>query len=246
LRKNDNRLNQSDTMQPSGWWWNAILWLTHNVLPKIHLLWTRTWRVKYEGVDNLRAASKAGGVYVGIWHCNILITSMFVARHSDFFQNMITLVSPVWEGELIARFLNGLGYRLIRASGRTDRIQGFKQVVRALRKGEIILAALDGPSGPAELVKPGVINVTAMGKATIIPAIASAKHFIHLPTWDKHKLALPFTTVIISIGNPIDLPKRPTQKQVEQFCSEIEKQMTDMEQRVNSQLSKKKDSFFRS
>ncbi len=218
-------------LPPDTWWWRGLMWFFEHVITFFLRLWVRTWRVEYLGLDSMREARKRGGVYFGVWHQNI-----FALSYTHAYKSVVALVSPVWEGELIARLVKGIGYELVRGSRITNRLSGFTTAVRVLREGRILTMAMDGPEGPAYVVKPGTVTMAASGRAMIIPATCDADWAFHLPTWDGHLLPCPFARVVVSYGPALALPKRPRGPEIEEWCRRIEQSMHFADERVAKAL----------
>ena len=61
----------------------------------------------------------------------------------------------------------------------------------------------DGPRGPREEVKDGLLSILKKTKVTILPLSYSAKFKIKLNTWDKFIFVTPFNKFVAVWGNPI-------------------------------------------
>ena len=84
------------------------------------------------------------------------------------------------------------------------RHQALKEVIDHLKATrEIILFTPDGPRGPAQRVKPGVIMAAQASGAPIIPFSWEASRFWQFKTWDKFLLPKPFTTITVKLGEPV-------------------------------------------
>jgi lysophospholipid acyltransferase (LPLAT)-like uncharacterized protein len=62
---------------------------------------------------------------------------------------------------------------------------------------------VDGPTGPAGIVKAGVIQLARTADAAIIPFYVSADRAWYFNSWDSFFLPKPFAKVIISFGEMI-------------------------------------------
>lgn len=215
--------------------WKPVMWVLEKIVTKYFELVSRTWDVHFHGLEHVRSANKAGGIYLGMWHRSILLLAPTHARRGIY-----AIVSPVWQGEPIARLLQGFGYNLVRGSEITGRVQGFKESVRLLKNGNCLTAAMDGPTGPLEKVKGGIVTMAGAAGASILPIDAVARHYQTLPTWDNQILPLPFTTVHVAYAPAVSPPKRPRGEEIEKQCEEIEFRMKELKNFLSEQINSEK------
>jgi lysophospholipid acyltransferase (LPLAT)-like uncharacterized protein len=211
--------------------WHAALWLLEHGAARLLRLVARTWRVQYIGLENLPAARRLGAMYMCTWHGTLYTTA---SRHRD--RGMYALVSPVWEGDIIAAVLKGFGYRLVRGSGGTGNPADFRRSIELLREGEAFAQAMDGPEGPARKVKPGIITMASAGRAAMIPVYGVGWPSVHLPTWDRHELPLPFAKVVVGHGPPLIWPQRSRGEALNQAVRDAEEAMGELERRCEKRL----------
>ncbi len=126
-------------------------------------------------------------------------------------RRMVALVSRSKDGELVARALGVLGVGSARGSSSRGGTAGLKAVVRALRGGFDAAFAVDGPRGPARVVRTegagvGVVQAARLGRAVVVPmAAACRRRHVVRRAWDGFELPLPFTRVVVVLGAPIDV-----------------------------------------
>jgi lysophospholipid acyltransferase (LPLAT)-like uncharacterized protein len=76
-------------------------------------------------------------------------------------------------------------------------------LVRLLVEGYRASMAVDGPKGPLHKVKPGVFELSRLGKARIVPVgAASSRSIVFHKSWNKARLPKPFARVAIVFGEP--------------------------------------------
>ena len=69
------------------------------------------------------------------------------------------LVSQSKDGDVVARGIQPMGFKLVRGSkGRTGAIEASMQMIEALKKGERCAMMVDGPRGPAKILKDGELK----------------------------------------------------------------------------------------
>jgi lysophospholipid acyltransferase (LPLAT)-like uncharacterized protein len=121
-------------------------------------------------------------------------------------QRMAALVSRSRDGELVAAALARLGIRSARGSSSRGGAAGLRGIVRMLREGTSAAFAVDGPRGPARVVRgDGVMAAARLAGGVVVPmAAACARCHVFARAWDRFELPLPFTRVAVALGAPIE------------------------------------------
>jgi len=88
------------------------------------------------------------------WH-----RSMIACAHRFRSLDIAILISPSFDGELIARTVELLGFRAIRGSSSRGGAMGLRNLQLAYAAGHICAITADGPRGPAFIAKPGVAQL---------------------------------------------------------------------------------------
>jgi len=138
-----------------------------------------------------------------IWHGHALALTLY-----GMDQGIYTVASLSRDGEVAAKVVEGLGYKVIRGSteeGRTGK--GGRKValslIKVLKEGGNVAITVDGPKGPAFRVKKGVIFLAQKTGATIVPFAAKLERYRSLNTWDKLMIPYPFTRGKVLIGEEL-------------------------------------------
>jgi lysophospholipid acyltransferase (LPLAT)-like uncharacterized protein len=118
----------------------------------------------------------------------------------------VALVSRHRDGEILARVLDGLGYRTARGSSTRGGDSGLREMIRAGREGAPLAFTPDGPRGPARTCKPGVVRAAAATGMPVVPTAAAASSGRRLGSWDGFLVPAPGATVCVSRGAPIAVP----------------------------------------
>ncbi|APR85508.1 Hypothetical protein A7982_10857 [Minicystis rosea] len=126
------------------------------------------------------------------------------------FQRMVALVSRSQDGELVAAVLARLGIASARGSSSRGGAVGLKGIVRRLRDGFDAAFAVDGPRGPARVVRSdgggvgAALSARLSGGVVVPMAAACARCHVFPKAWDRFELPLPFTRVAVALGPPIE------------------------------------------
>lgn len=190
---------------------------------------TSRWTVI--GRDHVDAAP--GGAILAFWHGRLL---MGAALRRQTGRRVFMLISAHRDGEIIARGVSGFGVEFIRGSAANPDKPGkdksgasaITQMIAALKDGAIVGFTPDGPRGPGERAKPGVIRLAQMSGAPIIPAAYSVNRGKHLSSWDRFLLAAPFSKGYYVAGAPIHVPADANAEQREALRLRLEKALAEV------------------
>ena len=136
-----------------------------------------------------------------MWHCHQMC--IHGVSHRD---KLNVLISRSRDGEIIARVVEKWGFKTIRGSkGKAGAVEATMQMISALKLGENGAIMVDGPHGPARVVKDGVIKIAKLAGVPIVPIYWYSKNptFVKLPSWDKLRMPITNTNLINLYGEPI-------------------------------------------
>ena len=146
-------------------------------------------------------AERAGERFVyAFWHSVIL--PMAVLRRDE---GIAVLVSRHRDGELITRVIEGLGYVTARGSSTRGGDAGVREMLAWAERGHHLAVTPDGPRGPREQAKPGVVYLTDRTHRRLVPiAVASPSCWV-MRSWDGFRIPKPFARVRVSYGAPLSV-----------------------------------------
>ncbi|HZQ42599.1 MAG TPA: DUF374 domain-containing protein [Acidobacteriaceae bacterium] len=132
-----------------------------------------------------------GPTIFAFWHRTLLISAH---RFRD--KQIAILISPSFDGELIARTVALLGFHPIRGSSSRGGASGLRAMAQAYAAGHICAFTADGPRGPNMVAKPGPVQLAQLSEGTWIGAYhALPNHRWELNSWDRFIIPKPFSTV---------------------------------------------------
>jgi lysophospholipid acyltransferase (LPLAT)-like uncharacterized protein len=162
-----------------------------------------TTRVRVENADAYRREWERGQPVLFVcWHGRLLPLS-----HVHRGQGVVALASLSADGEYIARLLRHWGFQLVRGSSSRGGDIAFRELVRTVRAGRSIAITPDGPRGPREQLKPGVLQLAQITGAPIVPAMAAADRAWWFGGWDRLLVPKPFSRVRVAYGEPLRIPR---------------------------------------
>ncbi|TGK53093.1 DUF374 domain-containing protein [Leptospira bouyouniensis] len=156
-----------------------------------------------------------------IWHTNVLY-SPYLHRK----KNVAVLISESKDGDYINEVVHRFGNTSIRGSSSKGGSKALKAVIQHLKKGLPAAFTPDGPRGPAFIVQPGVIAAAQVTQVPIVPFhYECSRQWILERAWDKHRVPKPFTTFVISYGEPIYVPRELNEDEFEKMRLNVEEAM---------------------
>jgi lysophospholipid acyltransferase (LPLAT)-like uncharacterized protein len=157
-----------------------------------------TWRIRrvgHEAFDEMLA--RAEPFIVVFWHGEIVPVT-WVHRK----RGIAPLISRHADGEIIARIVEGLGYRTVRGSTTRGGVRALLETAQHVNEGITVGFTPDGPRGPRHVFAPGALIVAQRTGRPIVALGASASRAWHLRSWDRHLIPKPFATVTIRYSGP--------------------------------------------
>lgn len=161
---------------------------------------------------------------ITFWHNRILgITLAFHRRYPKRERGGVTvLTSPSRDGEILAQFVAAFGMGSVRGSSSRRGSQALRELVRLIQDGGDIAITPDGPRGPRYSLGPGVILLAQTTGAAILPAHARFSRCLRMKTWDGFIIPLPFSTISVTMGERITIPKDLSEEEFERARKNLE------------------------
>jgi len=164
-------------------------------------LLARTWRYEVAGFENVQRARESGGPLVFVtWHSRLL-----PVIHHRRNEGMALLISRHRDGGYLADLCETWGYRTIRGSTQRGGVGGLLGLIRYLRTGTEVGTTPDGPRGPAEQLKAGIVVAAQHAEARVIAIGARAHRAWWIKSWDRLCVPKPFATVRMFYSAPVEI-----------------------------------------
>jgi lysophospholipid acyltransferase (LPLAT)-like uncharacterized protein len=178
-----------------------------------------TWR--YRDVNALSSlGEKAAPIGIDVpgptifafWHCSMLACAHRFRNH-----DIAILISRSFDGELIARTVERLGFRAIRGSSTRGGAPALRGMADAYAAGRICAFTADGPKGPARIAKPGPVQLAHLTGAAWLGAYhAQPDRAWNLRTWDSFLIPKPFATITFAWPHHTPPQQEPLQAALDQ------------------------------
>lgn len=185
----------------------------------------RTWRfevIAEEGVTPAFHGFIPGREIYCFWHqCVLACAFYFRSTHATI------LISQSFDGELITRTLQLLGYCTVRGSSSRGGQQGLMGLRRVLDEGSPAIFTADGPRGPIYETKMGPIKLAQMTGAPIGAFHLEPQRARVLKSWDRFLIPMPFTRICVSWAEwtrvPMELADRDFEAKRTELNAAIER-----------------------
>jgi hypothetical protein len=190
----------------------------------------RTLRVRREeaSVAALWAARRPV-IYV-VWHGRLLLLPYLYGH-----RGCRVLASRSRDGELVARWARRFGLEPVRGSSSRGGSDALRALARALRAGGEVVVVPDGPRGPREVLKPGVIALARLTGAPIVPMAVGASREWRVRSWDEFRIPRPFARCVMRFGEPIHVSRAADRTGEEAARKEVEAALRDLGWRVDEE-----------
>lgn len=187
------------TQRALTWQRRIMLWIVPPVAAILLRLLGATLR--YEEIfeeDGQEDRRDGAGIWC-FWHrCLLPAACYFHGR-----PRTVLLISASFDGELIARTIERLGYETVRGSSSRSGSAGLRGLVHAVRDGATAVIPGDGPRGPRYLLKPGVATLALLAGLPVNSFYFLPQRAWVLRSWDALMIPKPFSRVVMVWGRPV-------------------------------------------
>jgi lysophospholipid acyltransferase (LPLAT)-like uncharacterized protein len=199
----------------------TVLWLLCRFVKVDTLGW--------EHIEKLREENKP--LVLALWHGQIIYFCYYPPL-----RGAVGMVSQHNDGEYIVRVMKAFKHTASRGSTRTNGSQALRQLARMIRKGREGFLTIDGPRGPAEEVKGGVIQLASISNAVIVPMCFSCKRMWRVGSWDRTMIPKGFGRGVVILHKPIEIPSRLDREQLEDKRAEVEQALREINAQAEESL----------
>ncbi|MFH0997690.1 MAG: lysophospholipid acyltransferase family protein [Pseudomonadota bacterium] len=166
---------------------------------------------------------KGGSLLFCCWHQQVFPTLAYIRDFRELSPPLMISLSN--DGDIGAGIVRRFGWTPVRGSSSKGGLKALKQMIRELRRSRLAGHIVDGPRGPAGIVKPGVITLAQAGRAVIIPVSISADRAWFLKSWDRFMIPKPFAEIRFAFGEMIHLNGADGKTDVEALRGHLESVM---------------------
>jgi lysophospholipid acyltransferase (LPLAT)-like uncharacterized protein len=165
-----------------------------------------------------------------VWHGRILLLPYLYGHRGSH-----VLASRSRDGELVTRWIRRFGLDPVRGSSTRGGGEALRVLTRALRAGREVVVVPDGPRGPREVLKPGVIALARLSGAPIVPMAVGASREWRLRSWDEFRIPRPFARCVVRFGEPIHVSRAADRAGEEAARKEVEAALRGLSWQVDEE-----------
>lgn len=188
----------------------------------VRLAWSWVRKPRTIGEAHADAALARHPSFIPVlWHQHQLFCARWLVGQRERGVKPGFLISPSVDGEIGAMLVDRAGGVAIRGSSSHTGAKALRDFYEALvKQGVSPIITPDGPRGPPWVFKPGAILLAQMSGRPMLPMAYAASRAI-LFHWDRFVIPLPFSKVVVAIGEPRYVPRTMDAKSLEALQVEM-------------------------
>lgn len=164
-----------------------------------------------------------GPVIYTLWHGRLLPLT-YLHRN----RGIHTLISRSADGEYIARVVERWGYEAARGSSSRGGPAALREIVKAARSGKSVAITPDGPRGPRQKLKRGVLTAAQLGGIPLVPMSGAASSAWWIEGWDRFLVPKPFARLYVRYSEPVHVPRNATEDELMKLERDVEQTLNDL------------------
>jgi lysophospholipid acyltransferase (LPLAT)-like uncharacterized protein len=173
----------------------------------IRLWWRWSPVVRVIGDEHAARAIADGAVIPVYWHQHLLHCIRYLLDQQARGLKLGFLISPSLDGEVASMLAARAGAHVIRGSSNTTGARALRDYYVALQQGLSPSITPDGPTGPRYEFKAGPVLLAQMSGRPMLPLAFHATRAWRFRTWDRFVLPVPFSKVVVAVGEPRHVPR---------------------------------------
>lgn len=193
-----------------------------------------------------RLGSLAGGTFFKglppaifvFWHSHQLGMLPLYCSQTSPRPRLYMLISRHADGRIVARIARFFGVYSVAGSSTRGGSEALYELLRHMRAGHHVAVTPDGPKGPAERVKQGVVRIAQRAGTQIYPVAYAAASKWEFKSWDRMFLPKPFSRMVGMVGEPLSVPENLREDEIESYTKELETRLSDLVMAVNSHVAR--------
>lgn len=189
-----------------------------------------TMRIRREEQAVARLWTTGTPIIYVVWHARLLLLPYL---YRD--RGLWVLISRSRDGEMVAGLARRFGFTVVRGSSSRGGAGGLRSLARALSEGHSVVVVPDGPRGPSESVKPGVVALARLSGAPVVPLALAASAEWRARSWDSFRVPKPFARCVVLFGDPVRVTPQPGRAADESARKEIEAALREVTWRADEE-----------
>ena len=188
-------------------------------------LYAMTVRVRFENVEAVEEhVARGGRLIFSSWHQRFF-GGFYLPR--AFRKRICIMISQSRDGTFIANVVQRIGWAPLRGSSTRGGKEALDGMIEGVTKYQIGGHIVDGPTGPARIVKPGLISIAQKTGAVICPTYVFYENPWIAKSWDRFMIPKPFSRVLLRFDPFIPVPPEMTPEEFERLRRCVEETMIE-------------------
>ena len=183
----------------------------------------------FTDIQNIDLPDTGSCVYA-MWHAHQCCIHGFPDR-----EKCSVLISRSRDGQIIGKVVERWGFNVIYGSaGKKGSVEATLQMINALKEGGKCAIMVDGPKGPARVVKDGAVVIAKKAGVPIVPVYWYSPNptFLKFSSWDEFRIPCLWTKLINIYGEPIYVNPDNTKEQDEEVRLKIQHSLEELEKKA--------------
>ena len=194
----------------------------------------RSMQLRVEGADHVhRLFQQDKRVILAFWHAQQLMMPLSIPGLEAH-----VLISQHRDGELIRRIVARFGLEAVRGSSTRGGAEALRQLIRLGRSGSNLVLTPDGPKGPRQVAKMGVVQLARATALPIIPMAFGCSKKKTFASWDRFIMPYPFSRGLFVFGPSITIPSDASPDDLERYRCELEAALNRLTSEAEAAVSR--------
>lgn len=150
-----------------------------------------------------------------------------------------TLIAPGRDGDWATEAVEAFGCRVVRGATERGGSTALARLLRGLPEDDGPLAlVVDGPLGPTGVAKGGAVVCAARTGRPLRPLGAASRRAIVVSrSWSKLWIPLPFSRVVVVVGEPLRVPAELDRAARERLAAELTARLAEARRRALEEVA---------
>lgn len=160
----------------------------------------------YDNGNKEKFLNEQGAIFA-FWHNMLALSPAMFKGHRDVY----ALISPHLDGKILNDLVGKFSCKVIVGSSNKNPLGALRSIIEKLSQGANVIITPDGPKGPVYKVNSGITEIAYKYNKKLIPIVSTTSRCFRLKSWDKLIIPLPFGTIKVIIGSPLELTDNKVQ-----------------------------------
>lgn len=202
----------------------ALIGLIQGGLYRLVRCYSWTFRFYIENESTWLDFHQGGGrVLLCGWHQQFFAAIRHFKTYSIYSPSL--MISQSRDGDIIAEIAKRSGWHPVRGSSSRNGGRALREMVEKLKTSGLAAHIVDGPTGPAGIVKSGAVSLARSTGAVIVPFYTSSDQAWYFHSWDHFMLPKPFAEVHLRFGDMLDFSSGESDGAFEEYRAGLQQIM---------------------